>query len=244
MIEVIHNESLFSKRRIEPELMDHAPPEVARRNLADLIRINRHFGGHSVLRQMAREVITDGERFTLLDIGAASGDTGRILQALYPQACITNLDYNAVNLRSAPPPKLLGDAFALPLRPGSFDYVMCSLFLHHFTDEQVVDLLKNFYAVARRGLLISDLERNILPYCFLPATRYFLGWDWITVHDGMISVRAAFRKSELLALSRKAGIMNAQAKTHRPAFRISLTARKSNPVGAVTSYLNYEVARG
>ncbi len=206
--------------------MDHALPEVARRNLSDLIRINRNFGGHSVLKQMAREVIAADERVTLLDVGAASGDTARTIQSIYPKASITSLDYNAVNLESAPHPKLLGDAFALPFRPDSFDYVTCSLFLHHFTDGQVVTLLSGFNALARRALLVSDLERNILPYCFLPATRYFFGWERITVHDGMISVRAAFRKSELLELCRKAGITNAQARVHRPAFRISLTARK------------------
>lgn len=206
--------------------MDHAPPEVARRNLADLIRINRYFGGHSVLKQMANEVIPPDERFTLLDVGAASGDTAKILKSLYPKASITNFDYNAVNLGSAPHPKLLGDAFALPFRAGSFDYVCCSLFLHHFSDKQVVELLRSFYGVARRALLVSDLERNIVPYLFLPATKYVFGWERITVHDGMISVRAAFRKRELLGLSRQAGIQNAQAKVYRPAFRISLTAEK------------------
>lgn len=206
--------------------MDHAPPEVARCSLADLIRINQNFGGHSVLKRMAREAIPESGRFTLLDIGAASGDTARILQPLYPNVSITNLDYNAVNLGSAPHPKLLADAFAVPFRPGSFDYVMCSLFLHHFTDDQVVNLLRSFYGLARRALLISDLERSIFPYYFLPATRPLFRWDRITVHDGMISVRAAFRKSEMLELSRRAGIPNARADVHRPAFRISLIARK------------------
>lgn len=206
--------------------MDHAPPEVARRNLADLIRINRHFGGHSVLRQMAREVIRADRPFTLLDVGAASGDTARTLQSLYPQASITNVDYNAVNLGNAPHPKVLGDAFQLPFRPDSFDYVLCSLFLHHFPDEQVIALLRSFYSIAKRALLVSDLERSIFPYCFLPATKYLFGWERITVSDGMISVRAAFRKRELLELARKAGILHPAAKTYRPAFRITLTAKK------------------
>ncbi len=162
----------------------------------------------------------------MLDIGAASGDTGQMLRSLYPGASVTNLDYNAVNLGAAPHPKLLGDAFALPFRPGSFDYVISCLFLHHFTDEQVKNLLRSFYAVARRGLMIADLERHAVPYCFLPATRHLFRWERITVHDGMISVRAAFRKSELLELAREAGIPNAQANVYRPAFRISLTARK------------------
>jgi 2-polyprenyl-3-methyl-5-hydroxy-6-metoxy-1,4-benzoquinol methylase len=217
---------LFAQRVIQPELMDHAPPEVARRNLNDLIRINRNFGGHFVLKQMVSRVIQKDERFSLLDIGAASGDTARVLQAAYPGATITSLDYNAVNLHAAPRPKVLGDAFALPFPPESFDYVMCSLFLHHFTDEGIVGLLRSFYALARRGLLISDLERSIFPYYFLPITRLIYKWDWITVHDGMISVKAAFRKRELLGLAREAGIPNPEVRVHRPAFRIELIGRR------------------
>jgi 2-polyprenyl-3-methyl-5-hydroxy-6-metoxy-1,4-benzoquinol methylase len=121
---------------------------------------------------------------------------------------------------------VLGDAFALPFRPASFDYVMCSLFLHHFTDEQVVRLLRSFYALARRALFLSDLERSIFPYYFLPITRLIYKWHWITVHDGMISVRAAFRKRELSSLAKKAGIPDPEVRVHRPAFRIELIARK------------------
>jgi len=206
--------------------MDHASPEVARRSLEDLIRINRHFGGHSVLKQMVSRVIPKDERFSLLDIGAASGDTARVLQSAYPGATITSLDYNAVNLHRAPKPKVLGDAFALPFRPASFDYVICALFLHHFTDDAVIELLRNFYALARCGLFVSDLQRSVFAYYFLPITRLIYKWDWITVHDGMISVRAAFRKRELVRLAREAGIPCPEVRVHRPAFRIELIGRK------------------
>ena len=42
---------VFAKRLIKPELLDHAPPEEARPNLADLVRINSNFGGHSTIRK-------------------------------------------------------------------------------------------------------------------------------------------------------------------------------------------------
>ena len=206
--------------------MDHAPPEVARRNLADLTRINRRFGGHSVIKQMLGRVVPKNQPFTLLDIGAASGDTAEVLQPLYRQAVITSLDYNVVNLSAAPAPKLIGDAFSLPFREGSFDYVLCSLFLHHFTDDHVIGLLKSFYAVARQALFVCDLERSIFPYYFLPLTKPICRWDRLTVHDGMISVRAAFRKRELRDLAKKAGIQDARVKAYRPAFRLSLFAKK------------------
>jgi SAM-dependent methyltransferase len=217
---------MFDKRLIKPELLDHAPPDEARLNLADLVRINSNFGGHSTIRKMLAQVVANGDQFTLLDVGAASGDTARLVRRLYPRASVISLDYNPVNLEAAPPSKLIADAFEPPFLPGSFDYVLCSLFLHHFSDEQVVRLLQSFYGLARRGLLVSDLERHIISYSFLPLTKWFFGWQRITLHDGPASVRAAFRSDELLGLARKAGIGDARVSVHRPAFRLSLIAKK------------------
>lgn len=218
---------MFAKRLIKPELLDHASPDEARPNLAELVRINRDFGGHSTIRKALAKVVPSGEKFTLLDIGAASGDTARLLRRLYPRASVVSLDNSLVNLEAAPPSKLIADAFALPFLPQSFDYVLCSLFLHHFSDEQVVGLLRNFYNVAQRALLVCDLERHVVSYYFLPLTKWFFGWQRITLHDGPTSVRAGFRSNELLDLSKKAGLREARVSVHRPAFRLSLIARKN-----------------
>jgi SAM-dependent methyltransferase len=218
---------VFAKRLIKPELLDHASPDEARPNLAELVRINRDFGGHSTIRKALAKVVPNGEKFTLLDIGAASGDTARLLRRLYPRASVVSLDNSLVNLEAAPPSKLIADAFALPFLPQSFDYVLCSLFLHHFSDEQVVGLLRNFYNVAQRALLVCDLERHVVSYYFLPLTKWFFGWQRITLHDGPTSVRAGFRSNELLDLSKKAGLREARVSVHRPAFRLSLIARKN-----------------
>jgi SAM-dependent methyltransferase len=216
----------FSRRSIEAELLDHAPPEEARANLAQIVLLNERFGGHSVLKKTLKKALNGNPAFSLLDVGSASGDTARVIAKLYPAATVTSLDLNPVNLENAPPPKLLADAFALPFKPASFDYVFCSLFLHHFPDEEVTQLLAGFYRVARRALLVSDLERHILPYLFFPATQPFFGWEPITMHDGMRSVRAAFRAAELRQLAANAGILDAQVSVHRPAFRLSLVGLK------------------
>ena len=213
-------------RLIEPELLDHASPEEARGNLFDIIRLNQRFGGHAIIRKMLGGVVAPTERFTVLDIGAASGDTARLIKARYPGATVFSLDLNPINLADAPGPKLLGDAFRLPFRDGVFDFVFASLFLHHFTDAQVVELLRGFYRLSSRALLISDLERHLLSYWFLPATQPFLRWHPITVHDGPVSVQAAFTAEELRCLASKAGIQSCQVETHRPAFRLSLVARR------------------
>jgi len=218
---------LFRKRIIEPELLDHLPPEEARQNLADLVRINHDFGGHSVLRKTLAHVARENNAFTLLDVGAASGDAAQVIRNLYPAASVTSLDLHPVNLEAAPHPKLIADAFELPFGKQSFDFVLASLFLHHFSDRQVTDLLRSFYDLARRALLVCDLERHILPYWFLPLTKRLLGWNRVTVHDGRISVRAGFRAEELRKLANQAGIERVEVETHRPAFRLSLICEKS-----------------
>jgi hypothetical protein len=61
---------LLSRRVIEPEFLDHAAPEEARLNLAQIVRLNAQFGGHGVVRKTLAEVVEGHGRFTLLDIGA------------------------------------------------------------------------------------------------------------------------------------------------------------------------------
>jgi SAM-dependent methyltransferase len=217
---------MFAERFLQPELLDHAEPEEARRNLADLVRINRMFGGHAVIRRALARVVRNDQTFSLLDIGAASGDSARVIRKLYPAASVTNVDSNRVNLGAAPMPKLVANAFQLPFRPDSFDYVLCSLFLHHFDDGQVIELLRSFYGLARRALVICDLERHVLPYLFLAASKPLFRWGRITVHDGLISVRASFRPRELLDLAAAAGVRNASIRSYRPAFRLSMVAMK------------------
>lgn len=217
---------MFSKRLIEPELLDDCDPESARANLADIVRINQRFGGHAAIRYLLKQVADPIDKFSLLDVGAASGDTAQIIRQQYPNAAVTSLDRNALNLAAAPNPKLLADAFALPFSPGSFNFILCSLFLHHFTDEQIRELLRGFFLVARDAVLIADLERHWLPYLFMRISKPIFRWSPVTVHDGLCSVRAAFRAGELSALAEGAGLPEIQVKVHRPAFRLTLVATK------------------
>jgi SAM-dependent methyltransferase len=216
------------ERVIRPEILDTLPQEEARRSLGDLVRLNRRWGGHSTLCWLLDQAVTspcetgDRETFSLLDVGAASGDMGACVRRWYPGATVTSLDYRASHLESCAAPRVVADAFGLPFREASFDYVFCSLFLHHFTDAQVVELLRGFGVVARRAVLVIDLERHLIARNFVPWTRWVFGWDPVTVHDAAASVEAAFRPRELEALARSAGLQDVRARVFRPAFRIAL----------------------
>jgi len=215
---------LHRERVIEPEMLDHAPPDVARASLRDLARVNRYLGGYYVLGRLFEAVAKTTDNFSVLDIGAASGDMGAAIRRRYPRAQVTSLDYQREHLAQAAAPKLVADAFHLPFRPGSFDFVFSSLFVHHFTNDQIVDLFRSFRCLARRAVLAIDLERGPLAYHFLPNTRWLFGWHDITISDGQISVAAALKKDEMLALAVRAGFANARVRVHRPWSRLSLLA--------------------
>jgi len=210
-------------RVLKPELLDTLPPEEARASLSDLVRVNKYWGGHSTLRKLVDRAIAPGEAFTLLDVGAASGDMGRVVGEMRPLGRVTSLDYIESHLVRGEQ-CVAGDAFALPFAARSFDYVFSSLFLHHFTDEQVVELLAGFGRVARKQVLVIDLWRHPVPYYFISRTRWLFGWHPVTVYDGAISVEAAFSPQELTNLARRAGLAAPQARTFVPAFRIALSA--------------------
>jgi SAM-dependent methyltransferase len=214
----------LGKRLILPELLDGLPPEEARGSLGDLVRINRCWGGHSTLRKLLGGTVPASGSFSILDVGAASGDMGARMREWYPGAEVTSLDYVESHLAGGGGRRVAGDAFQMPFRAGSFDYVFCSLFLHHFSDQDVVRLLKGFGLVARNAVLVIDLERNPIPYYFIAWSRPLLGWDPVTVHDGAISVEAAFRREEMEELARRAGLRNPRARVYRPAFRIAMSA--------------------
>jgi len=204
-------------------MLDHAPLDVARASLRDLERINRYLGGHSVVGKLFSQAVRPRDVFSVLDIGAASGDMGAAIRRRYPLAQVTSLDYKPDHLAAAGS-RVAADAFHLPFRPASFDFVFSSLFLHHFTNDQIVDLLRSFRTLARRAVLAIDLDRGPLAYYFLPNTRWLFGWHDITVNDGQISVRAALKKNELEALTVRAGFEGARVRVHRPWSRLSLLA--------------------
>jgi len=212
------------QRLIVPEMLDHAPPDVALASLRDLARINRYLGGYLVLRKVFTRLVQPGDSFSVLDVGAASGDMGAAIMRSFPNARVTSVDYKTTHLAQAADPKLAADAFHLPFRPASFDFVFSSLFLHHFTNERVVELFSGFGSVARRAVLAIDLDRGPLAYYFLPNTRWLFGWHAITISDGQISVGAGFKREELLALAAKAGLGRAHVQVHRPWSRLSLVA--------------------
>jgi SAM-dependent methyltransferase len=211
-----------SGRALERELLECAGPQSADRNLRDIARINRWFGGHDALLRILRGFVSPDERFSLLDVGAGSGDMGRCITRHFRNAKVVSLDHREFHLRDAASPRVVADALQLPFSKQAFDFVLCSSVLHHFPDFEVVKMIASLRHFAQRALLLLDLERHPLAHRFLPITRRIFGWSPLTLHDGPVSVAAAFRLEELLSLAAAAGATAVVGRKHRPWFRLSV----------------------
>lgn len=214
----------------EPELMDRPQElsqslEMALRNLEGL---NRHFGGHRALRWFFRGRLVRGHDYDVLDLATGGGDNPRMLVRRYRGTGIGTtfhaVDFQAPTLELAQrwsqgyPEINYIEADVLEFEPGrKFDYVFCALALHHFSAEDAVRVLSKAKSLARRGVLVVDLERSRLSAVCVWLVTAVLYRDEMTRSDGRESVRRAFSIAELGDLARSAGWKNFGQRRFAPA---------------------------
>jgi SAM-dependent methyltransferase len=157
----------WSSRVLGTELLEYAGLAPAERNLRDIARINRWFDGHPALLRMMGDLVDQAETFSVLDVSAGSGDMGRRLTRHFRNANVISLDHRRSHLQNAPSPRVIADALQLPFRKSAFDFVLCSSGLHHFPDDEAIDMVATPRPFARRALLLLDLERRQLQACFV-----------------------------------------------------------------------------
>ena len=87
-----------------------------------------------------------------------------------------------------------------PGEAGSWDVILCSLFLHHLEEGQIGCLLRHLAACGPRLLLISDLRRSRLAWWFTRIGTLLLTRSPVVHVDGPRSVRAALTVSEMRGL--------------------------------------------
>ena len=98
------------------------------------------------------------------------------------------------------------DAFQLPFADREFDYAMCSLFTHHFRDEDVIKILRELGRVAGRRIFVIDLHRKPVPYYFYTTIGKLFLHNRLIREDGALSILRSFTPPELEELAERAGL--------------------------------------
>jgi 2-polyprenyl-3-methyl-5-hydroxy-6-metoxy-1,4-benzoquinol methylase len=212
------------KRSFDPavlEMMDRAQPVSAEleRDLERIRQLNRWFGSYRLILNFMRRWIKPDTDARIIDLATGSGDIPRLIvdYARKIGACveIDALDRQSATVEvatklSAGYPEISNhEGNILEWNSGgSYDIVLCTLALHHFSDEDAVSLLRRSRELSRRYVLVSDLRRGF----FLQAGVYLLTAlifrEAMTRFDARLSAERAFSFSEMRDLAVRAGWEN------------------------------------
>jgi 2-polyprenyl-3-methyl-5-hydroxy-6-metoxy-1,4-benzoquinol methylase len=209
------------KRRFDPselELMDRPQPVSAEleSDLANLRQLNRFFGSYALVSRFLRRWIKQGDRLRMVDLATGSGDIPRLVvdyaRRVGAQVSVEAIDGQAATLEIARRlsenyPEIrfhLGDIRTWEAGE-AYDIVLCSLVLHHFSEQDAVTVLQHARELSQGRVLVADLRRGLLASAgvFLLTATVFR--DPMTKFDGRMSAARAFSFSELRELAKRAG---------------------------------------
>jgi hypothetical protein len=209
------------KRRFDSEvleMMDREQPlsPELERDLERLRQLNRWFGSYRLILSFVRRWIKPGQRLRVIDLATGSGDIPRLVVD-YSRSIGALVEIDAVDRQlatlevarklSVGYPEISyigGDVLKwCPVEP--HDMALCTLALHHFSEEDAVKLLRRCGELASKFVLVSDLRRELFLKAGVDFLTALIFREPMTRHDARLSAARAFSFSEMRGLALKAG---------------------------------------
>lgn len=220
----------FAKRSHQKELIDdlNYEGEELRQTLRELKTINRLLGGNHVTTDGIEKLLkhANHKEITIADVGCGGGDMIKVMydwaKKKQINAQFIGIDANpntiamaASNLGVLPGVSFeTSDVFQANFQQANVDIVTCTLFTHHFTDEELIRMFRSFREKARTGIVINDLHRHPLAFYSIKILTRFFSKSKLVINDAPISVQRGFRKNELEEILRKSGWTNYRITWH------------------------------
>lgn len=207
------------------EIMDDldCKGEVVDQTLHELDFINQWLGGNTVTLQglyLLLKPIPIAEEITLADVGCGSGEMLRLIAKLVKKSgkrvTLIGIDANPniidfAQRHSAKFDNLhfeTANIFSEEFKKRKFDIVLCTLFLHHFTENELIGIFHSLKNQAKRGVVINDLHRHLFAYYSIKWLTQLFSKSAMVKFDAPLSVLRAFKKEDLKRILHQAGITN------------------------------------
>ncbi len=193
----------------------------------DLKTVNKLLGGNAITIDGIEELLKNHSikgKITIMDIGCGDGELLRKCAAYGKK---NNLDFELIgidfnenildfarkNNSNFPNIKFEKvDVFLNEELIPKCDIALCTLVLHHFSNDKIEYLIKLLTQKSSIGLVINDLQRNKQAFnLFKIFSKLFLKTK-TAKHDGLISISKGFKKEELEIISKK--IPNQKSSIH------------------------------
>ena len=212
---------ISTKYRTElPEIMDNftLEGEILRDALDKIAKINQLLGGNKLtllgVKILLKNVPVDTE-ITIVDVGCGNGDMLRTLADYGFQNNLklkligidannftvnhaTNLSekYSNISYRCE---NIFDKAFVAL----KYDIILSTLVLHHFKEDEIIEILTVFYTNTRLGIVINDLQRSPIAYRLFQLLCFVFRLNTMSRKDGLISILRGFKKEDLIRISKK-----------------------------------------
>jgi 2-polyprenyl-3-methyl-5-hydroxy-6-metoxy-1,4-benzoquinol methylase len=188
--------------------------------LKELDIINQRLGGNYVTTNGLDQLIKEAPKrqLRIADLGCGGGD---ILKLVAQWASKRGYDVDLVGFDANPHiieyakencsdfPEItfsVQDIFSDRFKSQKFDVILCTLFTHHFHEDDLVKIFMQFKEQANTGVIINDLHRHWLAYYSIKLLTGLFSKSEMVKNDGPLSVKRAFKKPDLEQIMSRASI--------------------------------------
>lgn len=166
-------------------------------------------GSGDMLRRVRRLLVRRGEEAKLTGVDA-NPNVIAYAEAHTPPSC--GIEYESLNV------------FSEEFRRRRFDIVIATLFLHHFSDDELIRFFRQLKDQVSSGIVINDIHRHWFSYFAIKFLTRLFSRSAMVRNDAPVSVLRAFSKKDLRHIMQRAGIVHYTIKW-RWAFRWQLVVR-------------------
>lgn len=202
---------------------DNIPFDDIRLNMKELDIINTWLGGHAAtltgLRKLLKIYNRSNKPLHICEMGCGGGDNLRVIHQWSLRNNIdvqlTGIDKNEACIGYAADKNperyftwIRSDYAAVEFGEKKPDILFSSLFCHHFSNRELVFMMKWMRNNCRIGFFINDLHRNKIAYYSIQLLTKFFSNSYLVKHDAPLSVLRGMTRREWDNIMSQAGILH------------------------------------
>jgi len=185
--------------------------------LNKLANINKWLGGNRVTLNGLKKILKNHPKanlITVIDLGCGDGDMLREVanygkkegynfkligidanKYTIDYAKKLSVNYDEINY-------LHQDIFSNDFKELSYDVALSTLFLHHFSENNIVNILGSVLKKANLGVIVNDLHRHKMAYYLFKLVCLIIQ-NKMVKQDGLISILRGFKRQDLERISKR-----------------------------------------
>ena len=185
--------------------------------LRELNTINTWLGGHAITLKGVGSILKNhAGPFTVAEIGCGGGDN---LKAIFKKYRFRNVRYIGIDINKActdfaelnckqitQSEFICSDYRRVEFGSNKPDIIFNSLFCHHFSTDELVEMMRWMKENSKFGFFINDLQRHPLAYHSIKILTRAFSKSYLVKHDAPVSVLRGFKEEEWQKILNTAGI--------------------------------------